>query len=78
MDDLWPIIILLFTVLGGDEFINLLQSDNFDEEYDKLILTVKDIDVNELKDKLMKLLDESKDKAKCINKKYNELKSISQ
>ena len=34
MNDIWPIIILLFTVLGGDEFINLLQSDNFDEESD--------------------------------------------
>lgn len=73
MNDMWPIIILLFTVLGGDEFINLLQSDNFDTEYDKLIHTVKDLESDVLKEKLIKLLEESKQKAKYINQKYNAL-----
>lgn len=74
-NDIWPIIILLFTVLGSDEFINLLQSDNFDVEYENLIHTVENLEADVLKEKLIKLLEESKQKAKCINKKYSELKS---
>lgn len=72
-DDVWTIIILLFTVLGGDEFINLLQSDNFDVEYENLIHTVENLEADVLKEKLIKLLEESKQKAKCINQKYNAL-----
>lgn len=72
-NDIWTIIILLFTVLGGDEFINLLQSDNFDVEYENLIHTVENLEADVLKEKLIKLLEESKQKAKCINQKYNAL-----
>lgn len=72
-DDVWTIIILLFTVLGGDEFINLLQSDNFDAEYENLIHTVENLEADVLKEKLIKLLEESKQKAKCINQRYNAL-----
>lgn len=72
-NDVWAIIILLFAVLGGDEFINLLQSDNFDAEYENLIHTVKDLEADVLKEKLIKLIEESKQKAKYINQKYNAL-----
>lgn len=74
MKDTWAIILLFLAVIEpGASVLNLLLSDDFDTKYDELIHIVKDIDADEMKNRLINYLGEFKDKAKTVNERYKEL-----
>lgn len=69
MDDVWLILMLLATVLEkGDTLLKLIQSDDFDRDYSKIVNNLIAIDPGELKAKMLATIMAQKDKVKEINR----------
>lgn len=69
MDDVWLILMLLATVLEkGDTLLKLIQSDDFDRDYSKIISNLIAIDPGELKAKMLATIMAQKDKVREINR----------
>lgn len=66
-NDMWAILLLIFTVLDGDRFINLLKSENFDKEYEEMMNEVVNMEPGELKKRVIEVLSNGEDTARNMN-----------
>lgn len=72
---IWHFLFLLFAIADdGKELMDLMYSENFNEDFDKLIQEFSDMDSDDFKDTCLKALIEKKEVAIELNKAYREAK----
>lgn len=71
MDKDWILAFAFFMLFNNSpEVMNLISSDNFDEDYTKSVKELESIDSDKLKELIINKVKESKEKMKAINEAY--------
>lgn len=72
---IWHFLFLLFAIAGdGKELMDLMYSENFNEDFNRLIQKFSDMDSDDFKDTCLKALIDKKEVAMELNKAYREMK----
>ena len=71
MDKDWILTFAFFMIFNNSpEVMEIISSENFDEDYNKAIKTLEDIESEKLKELVINKVKESKEKMKAINEAY--------
>lgn len=67
----WILTFAFFMLFNNSpEVMKMISSENFDEDYDKAIKALEDIESEKLKELVINKVKESKEKMKAINEAY--------
>lgn len=71
MDKHWILAFAFFMLFSNSpEVMKIISSENFDEDYNKAIKALEDIESEKLKELVINKVKESKEKMKAINEAY--------
>lgn len=71
MDKEWILVFAFFMLFNNSpEVMKIISSENFDEDYNKAIEALEDIESEKLKELVINKVKESKEKIKAINEAY--------
>lgn len=71
MDKDWILAFAFFMIFNNSpEVMAIISSENFDEDYNKAIKALEDIESEKLKELIINKVKESKEKMKSINEAY--------
>lgn len=72
--DSWIISLLFFLITGKDpEITDLLTTENFEEDYNKILENLKSEDAERIKQQLIDIFEGSKDNIKAANDAYSKV-----
>lgn len=78
MDKEWILVFAFFMLFNNSpEVMKIISSENFDEDYNKAIEALEDIESEKLKELVINKVKESKEKIKAINIKFTNIKEKS-